>query len=189
MKQAKILTDAEVKRVLAVIEANRHAKRNRIVFQLSHLAALRAIEIASLRVRDVVDSSRKVKSQIVLEASMTKGKERHRVMVSTKLQRELQQYVDSVCADYRLDEPLIRTQQKTHFSPLTLVQLFANIYKKSGIDGASSHSGRRSCLTRLSDMGVSVRVIQAVARHSSLSTTQKYIEVSDTKLENAVELL
>lgn len=120
---------------------------------------------------------------------MTQGKERHRVMVSTKLQKELQQYVDTVCADYRLDEPLIRKQQKTHFSPLTLVQLFANIFKKSGKDGASFYSGRRSFQTKLSDMGVSVRVIQAVACHSSLSTIQKYIEVSDTKLENAVELL
>ena len=189
MKQAKILTDAEVKRVLAVIGANRHAKRNRVVFQLSHLAALRACEIASLRVRDVVDSSRKVKSQIVLEASMTKGDERHRVMINTKLQKELKTYIDSICADYGLDEPLIRTQQKSFFSPLTLVQLFANIFKKSGIEGASSHSGRRSFITSLSDVGVSVRVIQALARHSNLATTQRYIEVSDSKLENAVELI
>ena len=154
MKQAKILTDTEVKRVLAVIGANRHAKRNRVVFQLSHLAALRACEISSLRVRDVVDSSRKVKSQIVLEASMTKGDERHRVMISTKLQKELQTYIDSICADYRLDEPLIRTQQKSFFSPLTLVQLFANIFKKSGIEGASSHSGRRSFMMLVSLCGL-----------------------------------
>ena len=189
MKQAKILTDTEVKRVLAVIGANRHAKRNRVVFQLSHLAALRACEIASLRIRDVVDSSRKVKSQVVLEASMTKGDERHRVMINTKLQKELKTYIDSICADYGLDEPLIRTQQKSFFSPLTLVQLFANIFKKSGIEGASSHSGRRSFITSLSDVGVSVRVIQALARHSNLATTQRYIDVTDTKLENAVELI
>ena len=95
----------------------------------------------------------------------------------------------SICADYGLDEPLIRTQQKSFFSPLTLVQLFANIFKKSGVEGASSHSGRRKFITDLSDVGVSVRVIQALARHSNLATTQRYIEVSDTKLENAVELL
>ena len=62
-----MLTDAEVKRVLAVIGANRHPGRNRAVFQLSHLAALRAIEIASLRVCDVLDSSRKVSHKLCLK--------------------------------------------------------------------------------------------------------------------------
>jgi integrase/recombinase XerD len=189
MKQAKILTKEECKRVLAVIDANRHASRNRVVFFLSHLAGLRACEISSLRLIDVVDDSRKVKSQIVLEQHMTKGSERHRVLINTKLQKELQKYVDSVCCDYSITDAFIKSQKGSAFSPLTIVQLFANIFSKSGIKGASSHSGRRAFITNLSDKGVSVRVIQALARHSSLSLTQRYIEVSDSKLENAVELL
>jgi integrase/recombinase XerD len=72
---------------------------------------------------------------------------------------------------------------------MTIVQLFGRLFAKSGIKGASSHSGRRSFITALDTQGVSVRVIQALARHSDLSLTQRYIDVSDSRLENAVELL
>lgn len=41
----------------------------------------------------------------------------------------------------------------------------------------------------LSEKGVSVRVIQELARHSDLSTTQRYIDVSLDKLRNAVNLV
>ena len=40
----------------------------------------------------------------------------------------------------------------------------------------------------LSEKGVSVRVIQELARHSSMATTQRYIDVSADKLRSAVEL-
>ena len=53
---------------------------------------------------------------------------------------------------------------------------------------ASSHSGRRKFITDLSEKGVSVRVIQELARHRDLATTQRYIDVSVDKLRNAVNL-
>ena len=54
---------------------------------------------------------------------------------------------------------------------------------------ASSHSGRRKFITDLSEKGVSVRVIQELARHRDLATTQRYIDVSVDKLRNAVNLV
>ena len=54
---------------------------------------------------------------------------------------------------------------------------------------ASSHSGRRSFITNLSEKGISTRVIQELARHSSMMTTQRYIDVSNDKLKNAVNAL
>ena len=189
MKQARILTKNESKRVLAVIDAGKYAPRNRTVIFLSFYAGLRACEIASLQVRDVVDDERKVKSQIVLEKHMTKGNERQRVFVSSILRKELQKYVDNTCSEYRLNDALLKSQKGGSFSPLTMVQLFARIYKSAGITGVSSHSGRRAYITAMSDMGISVRVIQALARHKHLNTTMRYIDINDTKLEKAVEVV
>ena len=98
MKQARILTKAEFKRVLAVIDAHKYSERNRAIFHLSFYGGLRACEIASLKISDVVDGNYKVKTQIVLQANMTKGNERYRVIVSIALQKALQRYVDTVCA-------------------------------------------------------------------------------------------
>ena len=189
MKQARILTKAEFKRVLAVINANKHSERNRAVFYLSFYAGLRACEIAALRMQDVVDDNGTVKSQIVLEAAMTKGSERQRVMLSKALQKELQRYVTALSASYSADTPFIRSQKGGAFSPLTIVQLFARLYDKAGIKGASSHSGRRQFITTLAENQINIRVIQALARHRHLNTTMRYIDVNDVKLQNAVEVV
>ena len=69
------------------------------------------------------------------------------------------------------------------------MNLFNRIYKMSGIDGASSHSGRRQFVTQLADRGINARLVQVLARHKHLSTTQRYIDVNENALRNAVELL
>ena len=189
MKQARILTEAEFKRVLAVVNAGKHAERNRAVLYLSFYAGLRACEIASLRLHDVIDDERRVKSQFVLEKHMTKGNERQRVIVNSSLRKELQRYVDSVCLNYSVNDAFIKSQKGGSFTPLTIVQLFARIYKQAGIVGASSHSGRRQFITALAENQVNVRVIQALARHRHLNTTMRYIDVNDRKLEKAVEVV
>ena len=82
MKQAKVLTEQEFKRVLAVIASGRHAARNRVALMLSHHAGLRVGEIASLSfanvvkhddARIVVKHVRSVRDQIRLNPSQTKG--------------------------------------------------------------------------------------------------------------------
>ena len=187
MKQAKILTKQEFKRLLSVVASNKHAERNRAVVFLSFYAGLRACEIASLRIHDVLTDDGSIKTQLILESHMTKGSERQRVMLNMVLRRELKRYVDAICYDYSKNDAFIQSQKGDAFSPLTITQLFARLYKLAGISGASSHSGRRQFITNLSDKGVSVRVIQALARHRHLNTTMRYIDVNDKKLEKAVE--
>lgn len=57
------------------------------------------------------------------------------------------------------------------------------------MEGASSHSGRRSFITNLAAKGVGVRVLMALAGHRNISTTQAYIDVNDELQRAAVELL
>ena len=69
------------------------------------------------------------------------------------------------------------------------MNLFKRLYQLAGIDGASSHSGRRQFVTNLADKGINARVVQALARHKHLGTTQRYIDINDNKLRAAVELI
>ena len=71
----------------------------------------------------------------------------------------------------------------------TLCQLFGQLYKQAGVDGASSHSGRRSFISKLAHNGVSPKVIMTLAGHKHLTTTQRYIDVSDEMLRQAVNLV
>lgn len=55
--------------------------------------------------------------------------------------------------------------------------------------GISTHSFRRTLITRLSDKGVSVRTIQQVTGHASLNSVQTYIECDERKIKEAIDLL
>ncbi|UTU07897.1 putative tyrosine recombinase [Caulobacter phage C1] len=72
------------------------------------------------------------------------------------------------------------------YGPLTanaVAQWFKRIYTKYEYEGCSSHSGRRTFITqaarRAQASGCSLRDVQEMAGHSSLVTTQTYIEVSE----------
>ena len=86
------------------------------------------------------------------------------------------------------DQPLILSQKGGSFSATTMVMLFRRIYDLAGLRDARSHSGRRSFITNLANKGVSVRVVQMLAGHSSMQTTQRYIDVNEGMLVQAVEL-
>jgi len=190
MKQAKLLTDAEFKRLTAVINSLRYQSRNHTIIALSFYAGLRACEIAALRIGDVFDEAGGVKDTIYLSADQTKGSDSATVLVNAKLKRQLvafaKQYPVHVSTR---SAPLLFSAKGGGFTAQTIVNLFKRIYKMAGIDGASSHSGRRQFVTQLADQGINARLVQVLARHKHLSTTQRYIDVNENALRNAVELL
>jgi len=89
---AKVLTDEEVKRGLAVIAQRRHAARDRLIFQFTLLAGMRACEVAGLQIIDVLQVDETAKTEIVLKASHTKGSKPRTLYVSKRLQKEIALY-------------------------------------------------------------------------------------------------
>jgi integrase/recombinase XerD len=63
------------------------------------------------------------------------------------------------------------------------------LYKHAGIEGASSHSGRRFFATKIAEAGTNPKVLQNLLGHRNLQTTMRYVEVSPTMMRNAVELM
>ena len=185
-KQAKVLNKAELKKLLNYVKISRYAERNRLVVMLSFLAGLRAVEIANLRVCDVIGRNGAVQDLIVLAENQTKGKDRQTVYVSKKLKAEIKKYLK--LQPYLLENPRFRliSSQKGNFNSQTIQNLFRKLYTEAGIDHASSHSGRRTFITELSNNGISVHVIKKLARHSSLSVTQRYIDISEDKIIKAI---
>lgn len=188
LKQARVLNEAELKRVLAVAAQGKHAARNRMAIMLSHYAGLRVGEIASLTWGDLLGSSTDTQRQFWLAAENTKSKEARVVHVSARLMKELETYRRSIeLVDPRA--PLIRSQKGGAFTANSLCQLFSRIYAASGLVDATSHSGRRWFITRLAHAGISPKVIMVLAGHKTLATTQRYIDVNDELLAQAVEFL
>ena len=139
MAQAKTFTKTEFEMILEFVSKRRFALRNRMLILMSFWSGMRVGEIASLRVEDVVDRKGKVKSEIRLDASQTKGKYPRTVFLPSKLCAELQSYIDTRNVQDRY-LPFFMTASGKPFSANVLTQHFFWLYKKAGIDGASSHS-------------------------------------------------
>lgn len=199
MSQAKVLSEKEIRKVVKLIESKRHATRNRCMFLMTHMSGARIGEVASLRICDVLASDGSIKSEVYLSAEQTKGSKGRTLYLSEKLQKEIELYLKT---RFKLKDLLAVTLTDTSralfanqkdvfrgFSASTACQMFHYWYKEAKIEGASSHSGRRGFITNLANKGVHVRILQELAGHSSLSVTQKYIDVNHDKLRASVEML
>lgn len=187
MSQAKTLTPQELRQALGQASLSRHAARDKAMLLLTHLAGMRVGEVAALRVADVLDADGNVRGELRLQAHQTKGNVGRVVFINERLQKELAAYARSMRSK-AATSPFFMTQKRTGFSANTLTQHFIVLYKRAGLEGATSHSGRRTFITNLAAQGVSVRVLAALAGHRSIQTTQRYIDVNDNMLRNAVEL-
>ncbi|MBU3670320.1 MAG: site-specific integrase [Polynucleobacter sp.] len=188
-KQAKTLTQTEIRRVLDYIATRKHSTRNRALLMTTYLSGMRVGEISSLQYKDVVDAEGSIRNEIRLSAEQTKGNEARVVFVSDKLRKELEQYA-KLYQPKNINCKFFYSQKADSdgFTANTLTQFFHYLYKRSGVYGASSHSGRRTFITNLANKGISVRVLASLAGHKNISTTQCYIDVNDDMKRKAVEL-
>jgi integrase/recombinase XerD len=96
--------------------------------------------------------------------------------------------------DYKATAPLFVGQKPNatgsyRISANSLAHLFPELYAAAGVVGASSHSGRRWFMRELARGGVHPRIIQQRAGHTSLATTQRYIEITPDQERRALRVL
>ena len=199
MSQARILTSREYRKVLVYIANNRHASRNKAMLYMSHLAGLRVGEISHLTIADTLNEDGSIKDEIYLSPDKTKGDRGRTVLLPKKLQEELHNYLSirfrlkDLKAVSMTDTSRALFYSQRHpsdgFSPNTLAQYFHYMYKNAGVEGASSHSGRRFFATKIAEAGTNPKVLQNLLGHRNLQTTMRYVEVSPTMMRSAVELM
>ncbi len=192
-KQAKVLTEAQQKAVLAYLETTRHSARDKVAFLLSVKAGLRAIEIAGLQWRHLTDVEGNLADAITITDEVAKGNKGGRVVVMNKhLKCAL---IDLQALKMRdLSDPVFYSERKRgNVASQTIIDWFSSLYEKLGFEGASSHSGRRTFITnaakKITTVGGSLRDVQNLAGHASLQTTQRYIESDEEAKRKIVDLV
>ena len=180
-KQAKIVNEHQLQALLAWLETRKHATRNRLIVLLSFKAGLRAKEIASLKWSMIMTADGNIGDHIHLTNKASKGKSGRIIALNKELKKQLikAREIDGInIAD--AGRSVIKTQRGQGTTAQVIVNSFAEWYRKLGFVGCSSHSGRRSFITqaarKASLVGGSLRDVQALAGHASLTTTSRYIE-------------
>jgi integrase len=182
-KQSKTLTPSQEKAVLHHISEKRNPVRDTVIFLLSVKAGMRAKEISSLTWEMVVDSDGEVSEFINLTNNASKGSKGGRVIpINQQLKSALVLLLGHSQSrkSFNYEDAVVRTERSASTSAQVIVNTFSRWYAELGFVGCSSHSGRRTFITntarKISSVGGSLRDIQYLAGHSSLQTTQRYIE-------------
>ncbi|WP_298261668.1 site-specific integrase [Bradyrhizobium sp.] len=188
-RQAKTLSTDHIDELLYFAETSRHPHRNRLIVLLSVKAGLRAAEIAKLTWDMILDPSGEVGSTIELHDKVAKkGGGR-----SVPLHTDLRQALVAVRHQSTGRGPVIRSQQGGAMTPLSIVVWFHRVFKALDLTGCSSHSGRRTFITRAARLvhktGGSLRDVQLLAGHRSIQTTQGYIDGDTDAQRKLVSLI
>jgi integrase/recombinase XerD len=192
-KQAKTISDKQIRAVLAELDTRRYPARDRVMFLLSLRAGLRAKEVASVTWGMVTDAEGEVTDVIALQNRASKGKGGGRVIPThPALKAALITLHQERGERARSDLPVIYSERDRGLSPAAVAVWF-HLYSGLGMIGCSSHSGRRTFITRaarkIGEVGGSLRDVQQLAGHASLGTTARYIEGDHEAQRKVVALI
>lgn len=175
---ARILAPASVRRLHASVTNSRYRIRNRTIILLSFRAGLRACEIAGLDWTMVLQPDGRIDRSIFVADQIAKNGRGRRIPLHPQLRCKLVQ-LHARAGKPKLG-PVIVSQKGGHMSPRGVVNWFRLRYAELGLLGCSSHSGRRTFITRsarlVSKAGGSLKDVQELAGHRAITTTEKYIE-------------
>lgn len=188
-KQAKTLSKHQISLTTALLSQTRYPKRNQAIFLLSVKAGLRAKEIASLTWDMVTDAEGNLAAALQLRNEASKGRSGRIIPIN----KELKAALEILKNEPSVSLYVITTERSEKASPGMIVNLFAAWFRAVGLNGCSSHSGRRTFITnaarKISTVGGSLRDVQVLAGHRALSTTQRYIEADVEAQRRVVDLV
>jgi len=190
-KQSKIITQADVTRLLRLVRRRRYPLRDRAMLLLSVKAGLRACEIAGLTWAMAFDAKQNVARVLEVRDAISKRRRGRIVPLNDELRRALEAL--RVHMSPAPDSPIIASERGDHMVAAAVVNWFAKLYRSADLEGCSSHSGRRTFITNAARLvhkvGGSLRDVQQLVGHASIDMTQRYIEGSTPAKQALVKLL
>lgn len=173
--QAKILTPDEIHRLFA---DGFQTERDRALFGICLYTGCRISEALALTPDDVAGDS------ITFRKANTKGKTGTRqVPISPQLQVLLKNYSSAKRYLFPGRHGLGKMSRGAAH------EILGEACDRVGLKGVSTHSFRRTALTKMHNEGIPLRVIQRVSGHKTLQALQRYLEVGEEQVESAIAAL
>ena len=184
--KASTLDQAQHSAMLQFLSNSRHSERNKAIYLLTYRAGLRIGSVASLRLNDVIDSSGKLKEVINLQRWQCKNGKNYAAYINhPELRKALVDFL-RIRRDRKGVDALFMSQKGTAFTPNSLSHLLLKLYQSAGLEGASSHSGRRSFATNILRSGVDIVALKTLMNHSNIATTAEYVSHNEEYLKQAI---
>jgi integrase/recombinase XerD len=184
--QAKILTQQEIE---LLFNKGLRSSRDRTLFGVCLYTACRIAEACSLMVKDIYTNSGAVRSTINFRKANTKGKLQTRTIPVIEDLRSLLTSWRSHAGQIYLFPGRHPNHHWKHLHTNSADQILREAFSRIGIEGASTHSFRRTALTQMSNAGIPLRIIQEISGHSNLEQLQRYLDVKPDQVKGAIASL
>ena len=188
---ARVIEPADVARLLELTDKHRSPHRNQVIILLSFKAGLRACEIAGLTWQMVLRSDGKVAHQLTIAGGIAKYGSGRIIPMHPQLRAAIRRHHRD--AGKPQSGPVIASERGGRMRPRSIVNWFHDTYASLGIEGCSSHSGRRTFITQaaraINKVGGSLRDVQELAGHRALTTTERYIQGDRDAQRNLIGLM
>jgi len=188
-RQAKTLAPRALRATLRYVHRHADPVRSRVIILLSVRAGLRAAEIAKLEWPMVLDASGQVAETMDVRNCIAKKGRGRRIPIHNDLHHELA----ILLRRGDCEGPIIRSKHGGAMKANSIVNWFIVLYRELGLEGCSSHSGRRTFITQAARLAHrahgSLRDVQLLCGHKSIETTQHYIDGDSDAQRRLIALL
>ena len=176
----KFITEDEVKRLLttAADTGTPEGRRDASILELLYATGLRVSEMVGLNVQDIDFEEGYIRA-------MGKGSKERIVYLYPEALSNLRGYIGgarvSLLGQKNGETALYVNQRGERLTRQWVWNILKSSAKKAGIDGKiTPHTLRHSFATHLLQNGASLRHVQELLGHSSISTTQVYTHLTDS---------
>lgn len=159
--------------------------RDKALFGVCLYGACRINEACTMFTRDVF-GIHGIRSKFLIRSFNTKGKQDTREI---QIHPNLVAYLEEYDPNLRKEFLFPGRHGLGHIHKASADKILREACFKVGLEGVSTHSFRRTALTRMSDAGVPLRHIQEISGHRTLAALERYLGVTDEQKQNAIATL
>lgn len=177
-KEPTYLLEGEIKKILMLAKKDKN-RRAEIAIRVFSETGIRLSELVNISVGDIDVRSKAIRIK-------RKGDIEQTIPLNNNLNKLLKSYIK----DRNSLMPLIVNKRGGRMTARRIAIMVKGYFKKAEVDraGISVHSIRHSFCSRLLERGVSLKTIQILAGHKNISTTERYLHISDMKIRKEVRL-
>lgn len=164
-------------------ELKKGGTRDYLLFYVGINTGLRISDIVNLKIKDVLNSDRTMKTHIDIIEEKTNKKKRFKI--NNGLVEELRQYTSNM--DF---EDYIFQSRKGINKPITRVQAYRILNssaKKIGLEEIGTHTLRKTFGYHFYKQTMDIALLQELFNHSAPSVTLRYIGINQDEIDNAYD--
>jgi integrase/recombinase XerD len=167
--QAAVLDDDQLAELFGELD-----QPHQLIFQICYYTAARVGEVVQLQAEDIAAG------RITYRARNTKTKQTRSVVIAPPLAEQLEQ-AELPQAGY-----LFPGRFRGHITTQAVDKALREACDYIGFEGVSTHSFRRSLLTKMHRQGHSLRTLQQITRHADIGNLAKYLDIGQDEADEAL---